>query len=101
MKVNANVVVYVDWLGGSRSFEFPRSVCADDASCKAAVLAELGVSEHEFDDWLAEAGRVRCIASTAAGSQCKHHVSGPVHEDPKEWVEASRIGGYCRIHGGE
>ena len=101
MKTNVTTMVHVNWLYGGRSFEFEQGACNDQESCKQLVLDDLGVTDHEFDSWYEVQGRVQCIANTSQGKQCKCHVSGVVYEDPKEWVAASKIGGYCRIHGGD
>ncbi|MFP3564717.1 hypothetical protein [Paraburkholderia sp. SIMBA_030] len=78
---------------------------ADIADCilNGASLAcrATGLSMPEYEEWIAYSGRIRCCGTTRGKKRCKLTVaSSKRYVDPRAWLEASKAGGYCEIHGG-
>lgn len=65
-----------------------------------AEAASVGLSAHDFEAWIDSGGRVRCMAKTAKGRQCKCYVPGVRFRDAKAWMTAEKAGGYCGVHSG-
>jgi hypothetical protein len=61
------------------------------------VARLLGLSLHEFRDWMASDGCVRCAHINAAGRRCQKSVSGGAYQ-PRDWLAAQ--GTCCVQHGG-
>lgn len=96
------VSVSIQWIDGWKTFSYPLSEFkANEARLDEYVLHGLGVAVDVYHEWLQMDGRIRCSAQTGSGSRCKHTVSGKRYQMPAEWDAANRVGGYCKLHGGE
>lgn len=78
---------------------------ADIADCilNGASLASraTGLSTQEYEEWLAFGGRVRCCGTTRSRKRCKLTIAASErYSNPQHWLEASKAGGYCELHGG-
>jgi hypothetical protein len=90
-----------DSIGGSNSV-FVTSAeyeAFKDAPLKLVALT-LGVSVPEYLSWVEMQGKVRCLGTNKNSQQCSNNIPSPNYEC-REWVEKNKIGGYCKIHGGE
>lgn len=79
----------------SMSMESYRS---HDGRERELLAARYGVAWDQIAAWSAHEGRIRCIARTRSGRQCKCWVPGVVHQDPASWSKAAEAGGYCFSH---
>uniref|UniRef100_UPI003F82228B hypothetical protein n=1 Tax=Xanthomonas sp. 0924 TaxID=2835534 RepID=UPI003F82228B len=60
----------------------------------------LGLTRHEYFEWLELDGHVRCCATTRQGQQCRVSASGKQMGNPAEWKALRATLPYCHVHGG-
>lgn len=93
--------VSILWGGGTETVTMTPDdlrVYIEDPDLGAARAA--GVSREDYLVWLETEGFVQCDAVTRAGARCKNGRFGHYAEDPAQWLQRRKRGGYCTTHGG-
>lgn len=58
-----------------------------------------GLSDDEYEMWVALDGQAMCGALTLSGAQCRNPLNGRTQLSAMQWKQ--RHGGLCAVHGGE
>lgn len=66
----------------------------------AAAARALGVSKEDYVGYLTSWCSVQCSGTTKHGTRCSNTAVDLKHLELEDWIEAERVGGYCKVHGG-
>ena len=95
-------VSYGNGWGGRMSMTLTPEQYLKHAGQERALFSQtFGIPWVKIAEWSANRGRIRCIAKTKKGLQCKSYISATEHKDPLVWAKADAAGGYCVLHGAE